>query len=123
MSESFDARPPFFWGRDKADLVINDDAMEHTEEWLHEHTQLTARTYPGMGHAISTAEMVDVSAFLATTCCARTAGRRAPPSPRGPGATGRNDHHSFIHLRANFVSVYTQDWPCSRPTDFGGRKG
>ena len=30
MSESFDTKPPFFWGRDKADLVINDDAVEHT---------------------------------------------------------------------------------------------
>jgi phospholipase/carboxylesterase len=38
--------------------------VEHTEEWLSRNTQLTARTYPGMGHAISTAEMVDVSAFL-----------------------------------------------------------
>ena len=64
MSESFDTRPPFFWGRDKADLVINDDATEHTEEWLERNTQLTARTYPGMGHTISKAEMVDVGAFL-----------------------------------------------------------
>ena len=46
MSESFDARPPFFWGRDRDDVVINDAATEHTEAWLHEHTQLTARTYP-----------------------------------------------------------------------------
>jgi phospholipase/carboxylesterase len=64
MSESFDTPPPFFWGRDKADLVINDDAISYTEEWLNLNTQLTARTYPGMGHAISKAELVDVSAFL-----------------------------------------------------------
>ncbi|MDI3240987.1 dienelactone hydrolase family protein [Arthrobacter sp. AL08] len=64
MSESFESRPPFFWGRDRDDLVINAAAGEHTEEWLHEHTQLTARTYPGTGHAISAAELVDVSAFL-----------------------------------------------------------
>jgi phospholipase/carboxylesterase len=64
MSESFDSRPPFFWGRDRADPVINDAAIEHTEEWLQRNTQLTARTYPGMGHAISAAELVDVSAFL-----------------------------------------------------------
>jgi phospholipase/carboxylesterase len=64
MSESFDARPPFFWGRDKADVVINDAATEHTADWLHRHTQLTARTYPGMGHTISKAELVDVAAFL-----------------------------------------------------------
>ncbi|WP_426997870.1 alpha/beta hydrolase [Pseudarthrobacter sp. N5] len=64
LSESLDTRPPFFWGRDKADLVINGDATAHTEDWLHAHTQLTARTYPGMGHAMSKTEMVDVSAFL-----------------------------------------------------------
>src|SRR6476469_1023264 len=64
MSESFTARPPFFWGRDKEDPVINDDATAHTEEWLHRHTQLTARSYSGMGHSVSPAELVDVGAFL-----------------------------------------------------------
>ena len=44
--------------------MINDAATEHTEEWLDRNTQLTARTYPGMGHSISAAELVDVSAFL-----------------------------------------------------------
>jgi phospholipase/carboxylesterase len=64
LTESFDTRPPFFWGRDKADLVINEDAIAYTEEWLQENTLLTARTYPGMGHAMSKTEMVDVSSFL-----------------------------------------------------------
>jgi phospholipase/carboxylesterase len=64
LTDSFDTPPPFFWGRDKADLVINEDATAYTEQWLNQHTQLTARTYPGMGHAMSKAEMVDVSAFL-----------------------------------------------------------
>ena len=64
LTESFDAKPPFFWGRDKADLVINEDAIAYTEEWLRNNTLLTARTYPGMGHAMSKTEMVDVSAFL-----------------------------------------------------------
>jgi phospholipase/carboxylesterase len=64
FSDAFDTPPPFFWGRDKADFVINAEAIAHTEEWLNKHTQLTARTYPGMGHAMSKAEMVDVSAFL-----------------------------------------------------------
>lgn len=64
MSESFEVRPPFFWGRDRADVVINDAAVEHTGEWLHRNTALTARTYPGMGHSIAKAELVDVSAFL-----------------------------------------------------------
>lgn len=64
LSESFDTPPPFFWGRDKADPVINEDAIAHTEELLNANTALTARTYPGMGHRIDPVELVDVSAFL-----------------------------------------------------------
>lgn len=64
LTDSFDTKPPFFWGRDKADLVINDDAIAYTADWLEKNTLLTSRTYPGMGHAMSKAEMVDVSAFL-----------------------------------------------------------
>ena len=64
LTDSFETPPPFFWGRDKADLVINEEATEYTAQWLDKNTQLTARTYPGMGHAMSKAEMVDVSAFL-----------------------------------------------------------
>ncbi|MEV7634541.1 phospholipase [Pseudarthrobacter enclensis] len=64
LTDSFDSKPPFFWGRDKADLVINPDATTFTAGWLEEHTLLTARTYPGMGHAMSKAEMADVGAFL-----------------------------------------------------------
>ena len=62
--DSFETKRPFFWGRDKADLVINEDATAYTAEWLAGNTLLTARTYPGMGHAMSKTEMVDVSAFL-----------------------------------------------------------
>lgn len=64
MSEEFSTPPPFFWGRDRDDLVINEDAIEYTASWLEANTALTARTYPGMGHSISAQEMVDVSAFL-----------------------------------------------------------
>lgn len=64
LSESFESPPPFFWGRDKADLVINTDAAAHTGEWLQRNVALTARSYPGMGHAMSVQEMGDVSAFL-----------------------------------------------------------
>lgn len=64
LTDEFETRPPFFWGRDKADLVINEDATAYTGEWLEAHTLLTARTYPGMGHAMSKAEMADVGAFL-----------------------------------------------------------
>lgn len=64
LTDSFDSKPPFFWGRDKADLIINDDAIAYTADWLEKNTLLTSRTYPGMGHAMSKPEMVDVSAFL-----------------------------------------------------------
>ncbi|WP_426301746.1 alpha/beta hydrolase [Arthrobacter sp. R-11] len=64
MSESFDTRPPFFWGRDKADPVINEDAVEYTAGWLEQNTALTARTYPGMGHRIEAMELADVGTFL-----------------------------------------------------------
>lgn len=55
---------PFFWGRDKQDLVINPDAVEFTGQWLEAHTSLTARSYPGMGHGFGPEEERDVAAFL-----------------------------------------------------------
>ncbi|MGW9413685.1 alpha/beta hydrolase [Arthrobacter cupressi] len=64
LSESFETRPPFFWGRDKADPVINEEAVEYTADWLERHTALTARTYPGMGHRIEAMELADVGTFL-----------------------------------------------------------
>ncbi|MFJ3958059.1 alpha/beta hydrolase [Arthrobacter sp. NPDC090010] len=64
LTESFEERPPFFWGRDKADLVIHEDATSFTQEWLEANTALTARSYPGLGHYMAVQEMVDVSAFL-----------------------------------------------------------
>lgn len=64
LSDSFDFPPPFFWGRDVADPVINGEAIAYTREWLEKNVALTARTYPGMGHRIEAAEMADVSTFL-----------------------------------------------------------
>ena len=64
LTESLPDRPPFFWGRDVGDPVINPDAVASTAEWLDENTQLTARTYPGMGHRIGARELADVSVFL-----------------------------------------------------------
>jgi len=57
-------RPPYFWGRDVEDVVINPDAVEHTSDWLEAHTRLTSRTYPEMGHRISLEEKVDLRVFL-----------------------------------------------------------
>ena len=63
-SEPLPQRVPFFWGRDRQDWVINADAVEYSRQWLEENTFLTARTYDGMGHSISSAEIADVSVFL-----------------------------------------------------------
>ncbi|MEF2977436.1 alpha/beta hydrolase [Subtercola sp. YIM 133946] len=57
-------RPPVFWGRDVADPVITAEAVARTEEWLPEHSTLTAKLYPGIHHGVSQEEVADVSAFL-----------------------------------------------------------
>lgn len=56
--------PPVFWGRDTADPVIPQSAIARTQQWLPEHSRLTVRTYPGVGHSISREEVDDVNAFL-----------------------------------------------------------
>lgn len=57
-------RPPVFWGRGDADPVFPRAAVERTEQWLAMHSELTARTYPGIGHSISREEIDDVGQFL-----------------------------------------------------------
>lgn len=55
---------PFFWGRDVADPVIHTGAVAVTRDWAEAHTRLTARTYPGAGHAVSADMHRDVRIFL-----------------------------------------------------------
>lgn len=57
-------RPPVFWGRDAADPVIPQSAIDRTEAFLPGHSTLTARLYPGIGHSISREELDDVREFL-----------------------------------------------------------
>ena len=57
-------RPPVFWGRGTLDDVIPAAAVEHTTEWLPEHTGLDGRIYEGLGHAISQQELADVRGFI-----------------------------------------------------------
>lgn len=57
-------RPPVFWGRDVDDPIIPAEAIEITAGWLPQHSRLTARLYPALGHSISQAEIDDVNAFL-----------------------------------------------------------
>jgi phospholipase/carboxylesterase len=60
-------RPPVFWGRDAADPVIPQSAIERTTAWLPAHSTLTTRLYAGIGHSISPEELDDVNEFLAAT--------------------------------------------------------
>jgi len=57
---------PAFYGRDPADPAIPGFASAFALEFLRDHTALTERSYPGMGHGTSFAEVADVVAFLRT---------------------------------------------------------
>jgi phospholipase/carboxylesterase len=59
-------RPPVFSGHGDLDEIIPKSDVAATNEWLREHTDLTAVEYVGMGHWISAAEATDVCAFIAT---------------------------------------------------------
>lgn len=80
MAEPLPEPVPYFWGRDRNDWVINEDAILGTQNWLEKNTALTARTYPGMGHTIGVDEVRDVSLFLK---------RYVVPQPRDDGANKR----------------------------------
>ena len=58
-------RPPVFSGRGDRDPVIPSFLLAHTDAWLATHTTLTARTYPGLGHTVSSEEIDDLAQFLA----------------------------------------------------------
>ncbi|MCW1250271.1 alpha/beta hydrolase-fold protein [Acaricomes phytoseiuli] len=58
---------PFFWGRDQADPVIPQPAVEFSNEWLNGHTVLTKVLYADMWHGICAAEVKHVSEFLRAT--------------------------------------------------------
>ncbi|MCC3266257.1 alpha/beta hydrolase [Arthrobacter gengyunqii] len=64
MAEPLPKPVPYFWGRDRDDWVINEDAIDATRNWLAENTALTARTYPGMGHTVGADEARDIGIFL-----------------------------------------------------------
>lgn len=56
--------PAAFWGRGDSDQVIPAEAVTAAAAFLPQHTRLTERLYPGLGHAISLTELVDVAAFI-----------------------------------------------------------
>ncbi len=45
-------------------MVIPAFAIERTAAWLPDHVELTARSYPGLTHAVDRAELDDVVSFL-----------------------------------------------------------
>ncbi len=55
---------PAFYGRDPADPRIPGFASEFALEFLRANTDLTERSYPGIGHGMSFAQVADVVAFL-----------------------------------------------------------
>lgn len=57
-------RPPVFSGRGDADPLIPAPLVTLTDQWLAGHTTLTRRTYGGLGHNVSPAEITDLAAFL-----------------------------------------------------------
>lgn len=59
-----ESRPRVFWGRGTNDDVIPTPLIEHTSQWLPDHSELTGRVYPGLTHSISEDELVDVRVFL-----------------------------------------------------------
>ncbi|MFV0319644.1 MAG: alpha/beta hydrolase [Microbacterium sp.] len=57
-------RPPVFWGRGTADDVIPPELVEHTTQWLPQHSDLSGRVYAGLTHSVSEQELDDVRLFL-----------------------------------------------------------
>ncbi|MBB1195462.1 alpha/beta hydrolase [Curtobacterium flaccumfaciens] len=58
-------RPRVFLGHGDLDPVIPPEATARTQAWAAAHTDVTDRTYAGLPHAVSTAELADVAAFVA----------------------------------------------------------
>ena len=55
---------PAFYGADPADPAVPGYASTFARDFLRDHTRLTERLYPGMGHSLSMPEVVDVVGFL-----------------------------------------------------------
>lgn len=57
-------KPEIFWGRDQADPVIPQEAVEATNTWMHGHAKLTKVLYTGIWHGINAQEISHVGEFL-----------------------------------------------------------
>jgi len=56
--------PRVFWGRGTHDDVIPAELVDHTAQWLPDHSDLTGRVYSGLTHSVSEEELQDVRVFL-----------------------------------------------------------
>lgn len=57
-------RPPVFWGRGTEDTMIPRSLIDHTQEWLPNHSTLTQGIYEGVGHWVSPQEISELGAFI-----------------------------------------------------------
>lgn len=57
-------RPPMFSAHGDLDDVIPSDRVADTSRFLREHTNLTEKRYPNLGHAIDPVEVADAAAFV-----------------------------------------------------------
>ncbi|CAN5341620.1 dienelactone hydrolase family protein [soil metagenome] len=57
-------RPPAFSAHGDLDTVIPPERAADTARWLREHTTLTEKRYPGLGHSVAPQEVLDVSQFI-----------------------------------------------------------
>src|SRR5690606_5626215 len=57
---------PVFWGHADTDPVISLFSDTLTPTWLHQHTDVTEKIYPCMGHSVSAAELADLRSWLFT---------------------------------------------------------
>jgi phospholipase/carboxylesterase len=57
-------RPPFFSAHGGRDTVIPADRAADTARWLREHTTLTERIYPTLGHSVEPIEIAEALAFI-----------------------------------------------------------
>ena len=60
-------RPRVFLGHGDLDAVIPPEATARTQAWAAAHTDVTDRGYAGLPHAVSSAELEDVAAFVAAS--------------------------------------------------------
>lgn len=59
-----DRRPPAFAARGDLDRLVPGFLASFTDAWLADHTSLTTRHYPDLGHTVSDAELADLRWFL-----------------------------------------------------------